>query len=96
MMSLTESEQRPSRPRGQLKLLAIIAVVVGPIALAALMAQLDIGMPEGHANKSALVEPAIQTSDWQLAEDPVGYGAPWRLLVTHTGACERQCLLTGA
>ena len=47
MMSLTESEQRPSRPRGQLKLLAIIAVVVGPIALAALMAQLDIGMPEG-------------------------------------------------
>ncbi|RGP53945.1 hypothetical protein ASB58_13275 [Pseudomonas abyssi] len=92
MMSLTESEQRPSRPRGQLKLLAIIGVVVGPIALAALMAELDIGMPKGHANKSALVEPAIQTSDWQLAVEPVGYGAPWRLLVTHTGACERQCM----
>ena len=92
MMSLTEPDRTRQRPRGQLKLLAVIGVVVVPILIAALMAHFGIGVPQAHSNKSALVEPAVQVSDWQLALEPIGYGAPWRLLVTHTGACERECM----
>ncbi|MEH6567258.1 MAG: hypothetical protein V7756_18180 [Halopseudomonas sp.] len=91
MMSMTDNPSKP-RPRGQLKLLAIGAVVFGPIALAAIMAHFQIGIPQSHSNKSALVEPQIQLSDWQIPIEPVGYGAPWRLLVTSTRACDDACL----
>lgn len=90
MMSMTDNPSTP-RPRGQLKLLAICAVVFGPILIAGLMAHFQIGIPQGHSNKSDLVEPAIQLDNWQLGVTPVGYGAPWRLLVTSPGACTDAC-----
>lgn len=90
MMSMTE--QRPTRPRGQLKLLAIIAVVVGPILAAWLMSSLQIGIPQTQNNQSSLVEPALSVTDWQLPLEPIGYGAPWRLLVTAPALCDEACL----
>ncbi len=90
MMSMTE--QNATRPRGQLKLLALIAVVVGPILAAWLMVALQIGIPQTQNNQSALVEPALSVSDWQVPLEPIGYGAPWRLLVTAPGTCDQACL----
>ncbi|GGC93299.1 hypothetical protein [Halopseudomonas salina] len=81
-----------SKPRGQLKLLAIVAIVLGPILLAGLMAKLGVGIPDSQTNRSDLIEPAISVDDWQLDIEPVGYGAPWRLLVTSTGDCEATCM----
>tara|TARA_R110000764_G_scaffold152858_1_gene240659 strand:+ start:1157 stop:1756 length:600 start_codon:yes stop_codon:yes gene_type:complete len=91
MMSMTDNPPN-SRPRGQLKLLAICAVVFGPILVAGLMAHFNIGIPQTHSNKSDLVEPDIQLENWQIALEPVGYGAPWRLLVTSPEACTDACL----
>lgn len=90
MMSMTE--QHSARPRGQLKLLAITAVVLGPILLAWLMVRLQIGIPQTQINHSSLVEPVLTVEDWGLPLEPVGYGAPWRLLVTAPGECEARCL----
>lgn len=90
MMSMTE--QPPATPRGQLKLLAIIAVVVGPILIAWLMVKLQIGIPQTQNNQSSLVEPTLNVAEWQLPLEPVGYGAPWRLLVTAPGECDEVCL----
>ncbi|MFA5677047.1 MAG: hypothetical protein WC953_01365 [Pseudomonas sp.] len=89
MMSMTE---QPSKPRGQLKLLAIAAVVIGPILIAWLMVKLQIGIPQSQNNHSSLVEPVLTVQDWQLALEPVGYGAPWRLLVTAPAECDDACL----
>lgn len=89
MMSMTE---QTTRPRGQLKLLAIIAVVVGPILAAWLMATLQIGIPQTQNNQSSLVEPALSVTDWQLPLEPIGYGAPWRLVVTAPAQCDEACL----
>ncbi|SDS57032.1 hypothetical protein SAMN05216271_2211 [Halopseudomonas sabulinigri] len=91
MMSMTDNPSS-SRPRGQLKLLAICAVVFGPILVAGLMAHFNIGIPQTHSNKSDLVAAEIQLDDWQIALDPVGYGAPWRLVVTSPEACTEACL----
>lgn len=80
------------KPRGQLKLLAIVAIVVGPILLAGAMAKLGVGIPDSQTNRTDLIEPAIVAEDWQLGIQPVGYGSPWRLLVSSPGACEKACL----
>lgn len=90
MTSMTDNPTR-SRPRGQLKLLAISAVVFGPILVAGLMAHFQVGIPQDHSNKSDLVEPTIQVDDWQLTAAPVGYGASWRLLVTSPDDCAEAC-----
>jgi len=92
MMSMTEQAPDTRRPRGQLKLLAIIAVVLGPILAAWLMATTGVGIPHTQTNHSALVEPQLTVQDWQLELDQVGYGAPWRLLVTAPGECTEACL----
>ena len=92
MMSMTEQTPDTRRPRGQLKLLAIIAVVLGPILAAWLMATTGVGIPHTQTNHSALVEPQLTVQDWQLELDQVGYGAPWRLLVTAPGECTEACL----
>ncbi|WP_339843149.1 hypothetical protein [uncultured Halopseudomonas sp.] len=81
-----------AKPRGQLKLLAIVAIVVGPIFLAGLMAKLGMGIPDSQTNRSDLIEPAISVEDWQLNIEPIGYGSPWRLVVTSTGDCEAACM----
>lgn len=85
------SSAAPKKPRGQLKLLAIIAIVVGPIVLAAGMAKFGVGIPDSQTNRSDLIEPALTVADWQLDIEPVGYGAPWRLLVTAPGECDSSC-----
>ena len=90
MMSMTE--QHSVKPRGQLKLLALLAVVLGPILLAWLMVKLQIGIPQSQTNHSSLVDPALSVSDWQAPVEPVGYGAPWRLLVTAPAGCDEACL----
>jgi hypothetical protein len=90
-----DREQSPAperKPHGQLKLLAIFAVVLGPIFLAGLMAKLGVGIPDSQTNRSDLIEPAIVIDDWQLAIEPVGYGSPWRLVVTAAGECGQTCL----
>lgn len=94
MMSATDNSynnQVPQR-RGQLKLLAIIAVVVGPMLAAWVMVKLDIGIPDSQTNRTPLVEPAMSLGDWGIGLEPVGYGAPWRLLVTVNGDCDSACL----
>ncbi len=80
------------RPSGQLKLLAIIGVVVLPIVAAYVMAKLGVGIPESHTNKSNLVEPAISVEDWGASVEPLGYGSPWRLVVTTADNCDQSCL----
>lgn len=90
MISTTESHS--NKPRGQLKLLAIAAVVIGPILVAWLMVKLQIGIPQTHSNHSSLVEPTLTVQDWQLPLEPIGYGAPWRLLVTAPTECDDACL----
>lgn len=90
MMSMSETPS--TKPRGQLKLLAITAVVIGPILVAWLMVKLQIGIPQTHNNHSSLVEPELTVQDWQLPLEPVGYGAPWRLLVTAPAECGDNCL----
>lgn len=90
MMSMTE--QHSVKPRGQLKLLALLAVVIGPILVAWLMVKLQIGIPQSQTNHSSLVDPALSVSDWQVPVEPVGYGAPWRLLVTAPAGCDEACL----
>lgn len=81
----------PKTPRGQLKLLAIFAVVIGPIVVAAIMAKAGY-VPQSNTNRSDLVEPAIQLADWQVDIQPLGYGSPWRILVTSPEDCEQTCL----
>lgn len=90
MMSMTESHS--NKPRGQLKLLALIAVVVGPILIAWLMVRLQVGIPQTQTNHSSLVEPEMTVADWHLPLEPIGYGAPWRLLVTAPVDCDESCL----
>ncbi|SDT17159.1 hypothetical protein SAMN05216421_3065 [Halopseudomonas xinjiangensis] len=85
------SDTTPPR-RGQLKLLAVFAVVIGPIFVAWLMARSGYGVPESHTNKSDLVESAISVQTWGAGVEPLGYGAPWRLTVTTPGDCEEACL----
>lgn len=80
------------KPRGQLKLLAIFAIVLGPMVVAGVMAKLGVGIPEGQTNRSDLIEPAIAAQDWHLNVEPMGYGAPWRLVVTATDDCNDTCL----
>lgn len=89
---MSTSEPHSVKPRGQLKLLAIAAVVIGPILIAWLMVKLQIGIPQTHNNQSSLVEPELTAQDWQLPLEPVGYGAPWRLLVTAPAECDDSCL----
>lgn len=89
---INTTEAHSTRPRGQLKLLAIAAVVIGPILIAWLMVKLQIGIPQTHNNHSSLVEPVLTVQDWQLSLEPVGYGAPWRLLVTAPAGCDDACL----
>lgn len=80
------------RRRGQLKLLAILAVVVGPILIAGLMARFELGIPQSRTNHNALVEPVLSVTDWQLPLESVGYGGPWRLLITVPDECGDECL----
>lgn len=90
-----DREQAPTaaqKPRGQLKLLAIVAIVLGPILIAAVMAKFGVGIPDTQTNRADLIEPAITVEDWQLDIEPIGYGAPWRLLVTAEGECAETCL----
>ena len=89
---MTEHPANNTGSRGQLKLLAIVAVVVGPILIAWLMVKLQIGIPQTQTNHASLVEPVLTVQDWQLEMEPVGYGAPWRLLVTAPGQCSDDCL----
>ncbi|PCD00380.1 hypothetical protein [Halopseudomonas pelagia] len=91
MSSSDTSPTTAKKPRGQLKLLAIFAVVIGPIVIAGIMAKVGYE-PQSNTNRSDLVEPQIQLEDWQLVADPVGYGSPWRVLVTSPQACEEACL----
>lgn len=81
-----------NKPRGQLKLLAIISVVALPMIAAWAMAKFDIGIPDTRKNKSDLVEPAVTIEDWDLQLEQVGYGAPWRLVVTSAGECTDPCM----
>lgn len=89
---MSTSEQHAARPRGQWKMLAITAVVVGPILIAWLMVKLQIGIPQSQSNQSSLVEPILTVQDWRLPLAPVDYGAPWRLLVTAPAECADDCL----
>src|SRR5690554_7796844 len=90
MMSMTE--QHSVKPRGQLKLLELLAAVIGPILLAWLMVKLQSGIPQSQTNHSSLVDPALSVSDWQVPVEPVGYGAPWRPLVTASAGFGVSCL----
>ena len=92
-MNATNSQNElNNKPRGQLKLLAIISVVALPIFAAWAMAKFEIGIPDTQKNKSDLVEPAVTVDDWNLQVEPVGYGAPWRLVVTSTDECTETCM----
>lgn len=81
-----------TRPRGQLKLLAIMSVVALPMIAAWAMATFNVGIPDTQNNRSDLVEPAVTVEDWALQLEQVGYGAPWRLVVTSTGECTETCM----
>ncbi|WP_339649957.1 hypothetical protein [Halopseudomonas pelagia] len=91
MSSSDTTPVQPGKPRGQLKLLAIFAVVLGPILVAGVMAKMGF-MPQSNTNRSDLVEPHILLEDWQLAVEPVGYGSPWRILVTSPQDCLDACM----
>ena len=91
MTNHNASEATPPR-RGQLKLLAVFGVVVGPILVAWLMASTGMGVPEGHTNKSDLLQEDVSVQSWSSGLEPIGYGAPWRLTVTTPGECLAQCL----
>lgn len=82
----------PPRRRGQLKLLAVFGVVVGPILVAWIMARSGLGVPESHTNKSDLLEQEVSVQAWGAGVEPLGYGAPWRLTVTTPGECTEACL----
>ena len=92
MNATNQQTQFDNKPRGQLKLLAIFAVVVLPIFAAWVMAKFDIGIPDSQKNKSDLVEPVVTAQDWSMQLEPVGYGAPWRLVVTSAEACSETCM----
>lgn len=80
------------KPKGQLKLLLIIAIVIGPMVAAWVMVKLDVGIPTTHTNRSTLVPAGVDVQDWTPALEPLGYGAPWRLLVTAPEQCDQACL----
>lgn len=91
---MSSSDTKPTttqKPRGQLKLLAIFAVVIGPILVAGIMAKTGF-VPQSNTNRSDLVEPQIQLEDWQLNAEPVGYGSPWRILVSSPQECLDDCM----
>lgn len=85
------TEASPPR-RGQLKLLAVFAVVIGPILIAWVMAKYGFGVPDGQTNKSDLVEPQVSVQEWGAGLEPLGYGSPWRLTVTAPNECDDQCM----
>lgn len=91
MSSSNTTPAQPGKPSGQLKLLAIFAVVLGPILIAGIMAKMGF-MPQSNTNRTDLVEPQIQLENWQLTIEPVGYGAPWRILVTSPQECLDACI----
>lgn len=80
------------KPKGQLKLLLIIAIVIGPMVAAWVMVKMDVGIPTTHTNRSTLVPEGVDVQDWTGALEPLGYGAPWRLLVTAPGQCDQACM----
>jgi len=92
-LSTTEhNSDKAVKPRGQLKLLAIFGVVILPILAAWTMAKFEIGIPDSSNNKSDLVEPPIMLEDWSLNLEPIGYGSPWRLVVTSAAECDAACM----
>lgn len=93
MTSMTDHRPTSSPKRkGQLKLLAIFFVVLGPILLAGIMAKFELGIPQSLTNKTALVEPPLNVADWHLPLAQIGYGAPWRLVITVPDDCSEACL----
>lgn len=80
------------KPRGQLKLLLIMAIVIGPMLAAWVMVKLGVGIPDTQVNRSTMVPTGITLQQWSPQLEPLGYGAPWRLLVTAPESCDDSCM----
>ncbi|SDU37185.1 hypothetical protein [Halopseudomonas salegens] len=80
------------KPKGQLKLLLIMAIVIGPMVAAWVMVKMEVGIPTTYVNHSTMVPSGVTVQDWSADVEPLGFGSPWRLLVTAPEQCDNACL----
>jgi len=86
----TPTECLPPRRRGRLQLLALFAVVFGPMLLAGAMYQWRFWVPEGRTYHGTLIATGQSRGDLGVA--PAEAGEPrWELLVTVPAACAEDC-----
>jgi len=78
------------RWRGRLQLLAILAVVIGPMLLAGAMYRWRFWVPEERSYHGELVATGLGRAD--LGVEPAADEAPrWQLLVTAPADCAEDC-----
>lgn len=79
------------KPRGQLQLLLIAAVFLGPLAIAAVMYYSNL-LPDGRANHGALLEPFVNLADELPDSAIVEHGdGHWLLVYEYAPACDDDC-----
>lgn len=86
--SMTLNEQ-PSRRRGRLQLIFILAVVLGPMLLATAMYKLQFWVPEGRSYHGDLIATGQTPADLGVQADKSA--ERWQLLVTAPDACASDC-----
>jgi len=89
-MNPTFEPAQPQRRRGRLQLLLIVAVVIGPMLLAAAMYRFGFWVPETRSYDGVLVATG-------QGREALGIGVPataeprWELLVTAPQGCAEDC-----
>lgn len=87
-MNQTTVRAEPRRGRGRLQLLLIIAVVVGPMLLAAAMYRFGFWVPESRSYDGVLV---ANGQDRTALGVQAAAEARWELLVTAPQGCNESC-----
>ncbi|WP_349572276.1 hypothetical protein [Azotobacter salinestris] len=91
MPSLTaRTEPRLSPRRGRLQLLALLAVVLGPMLLASAMYQWRFWVPEGRTYHGTLIGTGQSRAELGIAPTG-GAESRWQLLVTAPEGCAADC-----
>jgi hypothetical protein len=84
--ALSVNETAPAR-RGRWQLLALLAIVIGPMALAIAMYQWRFWVPETRTYHGELIGDGSSRADLGVEADE----KRWQLLVTAPGSCSEDC-----
>lgn len=91
MPSLTARTESPASPRrGRLQLLALVALVLGPMLLAGAMYHWRFWVPEGRSYHGTLIGTGQSRAELGVLPAEAGE-ARWQLLVTAPAECAADC-----